>query len=462
MSRNSYPSPVSSSRSFDLEDSVDSLAVVTTEPARQERADTHRNLHQASAALEDAYRRIRRARRNLLELTETRALHDEFNPGYEAITLTGDQDLDTNSYGAVEEDELEMPDTEGLLRRFDPALDFQYTDRSMSYDTLSSDSAGPSSLAPSHPPTTQLPTPGTYTHPGLHPRRSQLESQLTRRRELLHNDPTTTIGRRVAAREAGSPTLASSLATWDGASARIMTVIERDIERIRAATRQRRSEPTRQEFQTIDATSRENRSLDVDASRRGVRNQTVHATGTTSFTPPFGTSVETRRQRPGRGSVYPSPPQSPMSNQSGRLSILSNLPVQNLTTPVSAISRPLLFEEPSSYISAADFTRPVPNFRDEQNGPVGERSYVIRRTINADGEEHVHPINFEWSDEEVSPWALPRGQRDDIFVDYMSPPRPLRAPPIRYVQRTDATQNSQAEGHTLPRRWGTLILLDYI
>lgn len=427
----------------------------------QEQVDTQRSLHQASAVLEAAYRRIRQARRNLLELTEMSPLQDaqtrmgelnDFNPGYDAITLTGEE-FDTRS---LEDDELELrrentpPDTEARLRRYEtiPALDFQDTDPSVSYDPMPSNSIGSLPFTPPspHPPTVHLPPLSPYLPPGsFHPRRSQLDSQLARRRELLLNDPTTTIGRRVAAREAGSATPVPSLSPWNGASVRLIATIERDMEQVRNASRQRRTDPVRPEVQPTDAASRASRSLDVNTFQRSIRNQTLQARAINS-TSPLGPPVEPHRQRLGRGSAHPSP-QSPMSNQSGRLSILSNLPVQNLTTPVSAVSRPLLFEEPSSYISAADFTRQYSNFRDEQNGPVGERSYVIRRTINADGEEHVHPISFEWSDEEASPWALPGGQRDELYVDYMSPPRPLRAPPVRYVQRSDTFQNPQTSGN---------------
>lgn len=429
----------------------------------QEQADTQRTLHQASAALEAAYRRIRQARRNLLELTERSPPQDpqtrtgepnDFNPGYEAITLTGEQDYDTDEEELAMLRENAPQDTQARLRRYETilALEFQDTDRSVAHDTMPSNTIGSFPLTPSHPRTTHLPSFSSHLPPGhFHPRRSQLEGQLARRRELLHNDPTTTIGRRVAAREAGSAIPGSFMSSWDVTSARFMSAIERDIEQVRTATRQRRTNPVRPEVQPVDTVSqaRASRSLDVDTLRRAARNQPLQPRAANSA-PPLGPPVESRRQRLGRVSVHPSP-QSPMLNQSRRLSVLSNLPVQNLTTPMSAVSRPLLFEEPSSYIPATDVTRQYPNFRDEQNGPVGaERSYVIRRTINADGEEHVHPISFEWSDEEASPWVLPRGQRDELFVDYMSPPRPLRSPPVRYVQRSDTIQHLPTEGNTLP------------
>ena len=478
MSGTSYPSPVSTPRLPILEDSTQrALGGVIPEPVNQEQVDTQRNLHQASTALEAAYRRIRQARRNLLELTETSPPQDpqsrtaernDFNPGYEAITLTGEQDYDAYN---IEDDEFELrrenapPHAEAPLRQYGtiPALDFQDTDR---YDTMLSNSIGSLPFTPPspHPPTVHLPPLSPYLPPGFHPRRSQLDSQLARRPEILLNDPTTTIGRRVAAREAGGATPVRSLSPWDGASTRFIATIERDIEHVRAAARQRRTDPVRSEIQPADIASRPSRSLDVDITRRSTRNQTLQARATINSTSPLGPPVESRRQRLGRGSALPSP-QSPMSNQSGRLSILSNLPVQNLTTPVSAVSRPLLFEEPSSYIPAADFTRQYPN---EQNGQVGERSYVIRRTINADGEEHVHPISLEWSDEEASPWALPGGQRDELYVDYMTPPRPHRAPPVRYVQRSDTFQNPQTvnaipSGAQRRRGWGTFnIFPDYI
>jgi hypothetical protein len=467
MSGSSYPSPVSSPRSPTLGDIQAVPAGVISEPT------TQRNLLQTSVALEAAYRRIRQARRNLLELTETIPLQDvqtranelnDLNPGYEAITLTGEP---AYLYNAEDDEdgmsrEIAYSNMETRLRRYEtiPALDFQDTDRSTSYDTMPSNYIGSLPFTPSHPPTMHLPPLSPYSPPMyLHPRRLQPESQLARRRELAPNDPTTSIGRRVAAREAGSVTSPSFTSPWDGAPSRLATAIEWDIEQVRIAAAQRRTDPARPETQLMDTTSRVSRSLDIDTTRRTIRNQALQTRATNS-TPPLGPPVESRRQRSGRGSAYPSP-QSPTSNQSGRLSILSNLPVQNLTTPVSAVSRPLLFEEPSSYVPAADFTRPYASFRDDSNVPVGgERSYVIRRTINADGEEHVHPINFEWNEEEASPWVPPRRQRDDLFVEYMSPPR-RHAPSVRYVQRSDTVQIAQTDGNALSSRtrrrrgWGT-------
>jgi hypothetical protein len=431
---------------------------------------TQRNLIHTSVALGAAYRRIRQARRNLLEMTET-TLQDvqtranelnDLDPGHEAITLTGEPahlfNPEDDGHGMHRETAYSNVETRPSRYETIPALDFRDTDRSASYDTMPSNSVGTLPFTPSHPPTMHLPPLSPYSPPMyLHPRQLQPESQLPRRRELSLNDPTTSIGRHVAAREAGSVTSPSLISPWDGAPARLVTAIERDIEQLRtAAAAQRRTDPDRPEAQSLDTTSRVSRSLDIDTTRRTIRNQVLQTRATNS-TPPLGLSVESRRQRLGRGSVYPSP-QSSTSSQSGRLSILSNLPVQNLSTPVSAVSRPLLFEEPSSYIPAADFTRPYASFRDDSNVPVGgERSYVIRRTMNADGEEHVHPISLEWNEEEVSA-VPPRGQRDDLIVEYMSSARRLRAPSVRYVQRSDTIQidESAPPSRTHRRRgWGT-------
>ncbi|KAJ7596596.1 hypothetical protein C8J56DRAFT_291507 [Mycena floridula] len=236
-------------------------------------------------------------------------------------------------------------------------------------------------------------------------RRSILESQLIRRRDLgSSDDGSTFLGRHVAAREAANSSSPGSAASSSSSQNRIAnrySAAEREIENFRLLARQRRSEPVRTNRADSEyllalrqAERLTARSLDINSARGPVTNGQMTTSPTTIRGP---SNPRTTRLRSSR---QPSTPSSGSTNLE-RLSLLSNFSsVQNLSTPTSA-ARPLLFEEPTSYINP-----PSPSTRliDEHES----RAYSIRRTINLDGEEVVHNINLDWEDDDsLAPWLIP-------------------------------------------------------
>ncbi|GLB36543.1 hypothetical protein LshimejAT787_0308310 [Lyophyllum shimeji] len=380
----------------DARPSLPAPAGVTVEaaPGQRDHTDTQRSLQQASAALEAAYRRIRQVRRNLLEVTDRMPTPEspsypfelnDFGPEHNAIVLTGPSaDDSTNVDGGNFGRSLAItaPPNMRATGRFGDLPPLNTT--GMVNPTL---------------PNVQD-SPYLSHRPYLLPRRSQLDSQLARRREAQMDDASTSLGRRVAAREAagasnpGPHSTLNSLSRFDGNSSQLLASIERDIAHFRMIAQQRRMEAAlaaTPDSATAPASTRPNSTPDAGASRRPSQAQNASTGPNTGL---LGLHPESRRRRL-TGGIYSA--RASASTHSERLSLLSNFSVQNLPTPVSANPRPLIFEEPSSYIQVADFTRS--ESRHDWEDDIEEhdqRNYVIRRRLNADGEEHVHPINLEW------------------------------------------------------------------
>ncbi|KAG5654296.1 hypothetical protein H0H81_005145 [Sphagnurus paluster] len=386
----------------------------TFDATSRDHTQTQRNLQQASAALEAAYHRIRQVRRSLLEVTSgiaTTGLQTHpsasarVGPAHDAIVLV-DTDVQPDLYNGS----ALLPDT--ALRQRGRSTDHS--------DLPLSNTPGLTTTAPVDAGNTHYwPSSRSYNIA----RRSQLENHI-RRREIHSptDDASTSLGRRVAAREAagilhsGLPSTSvtlSSLTTFDGNSTHLLASIERDIDYFRSMARQRRADAqstmTAHENLPSAVPVRPSSALPLPPLRSQVQAQSMAAGGI-----PSEQNNHSRRRRP---PVYSRPS---ISSQSERLSLLSNFSVQNLTTPVSAgIPRPLIFDEPLSYISAANFTSQTQNQTQNPNSTIPDswedwveereaeqhRNYVVRRRLNADGEEHVHPINLEWIDDtHTQPW----------------------------------------------------------
>ncbi|RDB29033.1 hypothetical protein Hypma_015111 [Hypsizygus marmoreus] len=454
--RSSYPSPLSSTTSPIMNDDVaepTAPARIVTEPVARDHSETHRSLQQASAALEAAYLRIRQVRRNLLEMTDTLPSSERrsqegsnIGPNHESITLAGGLDADAVGSGedSATRDALSPVSTtfEERLRQFEATIQSDLQRRSERYQELPPVTPSPTHSTP--PPSNQT----TIRRPPILPRRSQLESQFARRREIAMDDAATSLGRRVAARQAAgslnsqpnvTPSRRSTLGSENN-STRLVATIERDIEHFRSLARQRRSEPTPATvLEGLDLADRTNRTVDNPTSRLTHPHSLVTGDSPSrrfSLVPQQEMrSGDSRRRRFLLSN-------SPISSQSERLSLLSNFSVQNLSTPVSAgIPRPLLFDEPASYIPAANFTQPSADGVESASDTGEERNYTIRRRLNADGEEHVHPINLDWLrlDEDAQSWLMPRDPNDDP-MSY--PERSV----YNRAQRRDTVQPAQNGG----------------
>ncbi|KAJ7022039.1 hypothetical protein C8F04DRAFT_1049311 [Mycena alexandri] len=429
----SYPSPISTAGSPNVEET--SRETTGGQPAPASPNPQH-SLRAASAALQSAYRRIRQVRRSLVELADPLSSLDSFGgdvgPGHSALLLTAspvdefsdaDEVIDFNAMrsnlAAVDRQ------TQEYLERYTPGswVDHQ---------------GSPSNVELPRPRRqVQLPSPSSSAeplqHPVIPPRRSMLESQLARRRDLYNSDdPHTFIGRRVAAAEAAGPSRPVDTPPQPQIDPGLRAVeLERELMHLRALTTQRRTDPGMAASSRADALSRAEivraaRSLDMESFRAGHRQQT----GNNNPTPRPASN-------PRRWRAYRAAPETRQNSNStlppasahpdSRLSMLSNFSVQNLSTPTSAFTRdrPLLFEEPFSYASGSRRES-----RDIVESPIGsERSYFIHRRVNADGDELVHNINLEWDDEDPLSWLMSARERGES-QDYSAFPRRRFLPPM--------------------------------
>ncbi|KAJ4485520.1 hypothetical protein J3R30DRAFT_1368198 [Lentinula aciculospora] len=333
--------------------------------------DAESSIQNTIQRLDLAFERIRHLRRDILYSEQREHTNNSNNnrnrigPDHEAIVLTGQ-----NERGYFEELErmdrmrtIIPADTRERLRQFEARRveADRERDRDRNRERVHSHllhaaaahmypldtSISPSS---SHPSSAQSP---------LSPPRQRLlpyrllDAQPFRRRESSSSssdDPSTEIGRRVAARESARVTARdtshnssqnSNSSSRDNPH-RLPTVIERDFE-YATRTRFQRSEPA---FP---------RRVDFDQLRREVDSRISRSLDTTGAPPSPSAEASLLRNMRARAAqsrqssnVSSSLP-STTSSQS-RLSLLSNFGVQNLPTPSSTLSNPpLLFEEPASY-----------------------------------------------------------------------------------------------------------------
>ncbi|KAJ7456493.1 hypothetical protein FB451DRAFT_1276155 [Mycena latifolia] len=450
----SYPSPVSTAGSPNIEETTQPLL----DPQGQGRPDTQHSLRAASAALQAAYRRIRQVRRSLVELTEplppssdpdAQYLNGSIGPGHSALLLsTSPIDESSDTDDAIDFQSLRSNlaamdrQTQDYLDRFAPS---SWSDHHQPHSHPSIPEL------PRQRRQVQLPSPSFSAEPlqqNTVPRRSMLETQLARRRELLNSDdPATFIGRRVAAREAAGPSRLVEQPSPPQTDPVLRAVeMERELIHLRALSQQRRTDPginPRADSMSRSDIIRAARSLDMESFRAGHRQQpsniSTNLPPLQARPPPnprrwraYRTGTETRQnsnstQSPASAHTHPD-----------RLSILSNFSVQNLSTPTSAVTRerPLLFEEPFSYAGQRR------DSRDIAESPIGsERSYFIHRRVNADGDELVHNINLEWDDEDPLSWLIPN-TRERPFTEmpeYSAFPRRRFGPPIFDDQERNET-----------------------
>ncbi|KAJ7102429.1 hypothetical protein B0H15DRAFT_768908 [Mycena belliarum] len=474
----SYPSPVSTAGSPNIEESTQPLL----DPHAQGRPDAQHSLRAASAALQAAYRRIRQVRRSLVELTEplppssdaeAQYLSGNIGPGHSALLLgTSPIDESSDTDDAIDFQSLRSNlaavdrQTQEYLDRFAPS---SWSDHHQPHSHPSV-----SELPRHRRQPVQLPSPSLSAEPIQHnpiPRRSMLETQLARRRELLNpDDPSTFIGRRVAAREAAGPSRSVEQSAPPQADLTLRAVeLERELIHLRALSQQRRTDPGRADAMSRSDIIRAARSLDIESFRAGHRQQPQPSNISTSTNVP---SPNPRRWRAYRTSTSTGTRQNSNTTQSSasarthpdRLSILSNFSVQNLSTPTSAVTRdrPLLFEEPFSY------TGQRRDSRDIAESPIGsERSYFIHRRVNADGDELVHNINLEWDEEDPLSWLMP-GSRErpasetpdysafprrrfgpSMFDDHENVRRPRVPPPLPEPRRRGWAR-LDADGNAIP------------
>ncbi|KAJ6569656.1 hypothetical protein B0H19DRAFT_1136492 [Mycena capillaripes] len=444
----SYPSPISTAGSPNMEEtSRQSFA----EPQGQGRSDQH-TLRSASVALQAAYRRIRQ----VVSLPDS--FPGDIGPSHSALMLTASPVEESSD----NDDALDFRAMRANLAAVDRQTQ-EYVDR-FAPGSWGDHQQPSSNIDPPRPRRqVQLPSPSSSAEPlqqSTHPRRSMLESQLARRRELYNSDdPSTFLGRRVAAREAAGLSRAVDTPPQPPMDPILRAVeMEREVLHLRALAQQRRTDPGVAAASRADAMSRSEmiraaRSLDMESLRSAHRQQPGNngANVPTHPRPPqnphrwraYRASAETRQNSNNT--------QPPASSHTDRLSILSNFSVQNLSTPTSAIARdrPLIFEEPLSYTGQRH------DSRDIVESPIGsERSYFIHRRVNADGDELVHNINLEWDDEDPLSWLMSSRERGDSQDHSPFPRRRFAHPMFDAHERLETRGIRAPQSISEPRRRG--------
>ncbi|KAF7306495.1 hypothetical protein MIND_00440800 [Mycena indigotica] len=361
------------------------------ETSRQIVESSQQSLRAASTALQAAYRRIRQIRRSLDLSNDSMPSPDPMGPNHSALLLTASPIEDE---GSDAEDGIDFSDRQA--RDYPP---FSWSDHQP---------------VPPPPPRSrglQLPSPSPSTSEPLYmPLRFGLGSHAPPRNQSIMDDAATLLGRNVAQREAAGP---SSRPLVDPG-------FEHEMVQWRNITR--RTDPGTSASR-VDALSRSElmrnaRSLDTEPPHPRQQLANISTNVPHAWPPRNRWRVyrpnETRQgsnsvQSPSSAQPRPRPPPT------DRLSLLSNFStMQNLATPTSTLSRdrPLLFEEPQSYINSRRGSR-------EMFESPAERNYFIHRRLNADGDELVHNINLDWDDDDPLNWIMPMNHMNH-------PPNPRR------------------------------------
>ncbi|KAJ7071383.1 hypothetical protein C8F01DRAFT_1110320 [Mycena amicta] len=347
----SYPSPISTATSPNLEES------------RQIVESSQQSLRAASNALQATYRRIRHIRRSLDLSNDAMPSPDgSMGPNYSALLLTA---------SPVDDDES---DPEDLQDRQD----------SLSWNDHTSVPPPPRLRG------LQLPSPSPST---FHSSRRFFDLART---TLSTDDGATFLGRSVA-----------QLSPMDS----VLRAAEMERELLHWRTVTRRTDPgltaSRADALSRSDIIRNARSLDTEAPPQLSIPSHAWPPRSSRWRLYRSNGLDTRQSS---SSTQPPSSAQPRTRPppADRLSLLSNFSsMQNLSTPTSALprDRPLLFEEPQSYdVNSRRESRDIAESAAEQ------RSYFIHRRLNADGDELVHNINLDWDEDDPLTWIMPPTQ----------------------------------------------------
>ncbi|KAJ3575911.1 hypothetical protein NP233_g775 [Leucocoprinus birnbaumii] len=452
---NPYPSPPSTSNSPNIaegqattsESSISRRATISV--VGEASQETHRHLQETSAALDAAYNRIRQVRRSLLHLTESlpetlsqlRLQGSEPESGHVADTFPLPPDLQRSPVNELGGARARAP-----WNRSRPSGQPSPATNSLS-------------VATSH----------TNVAPSVSRAENRVFSSLRANRanrDAQGDDGSTILGRRVAARLVAAPTVGEAASAtnqfmqdagqiYERAYNSIVSVTrgyEEDLERVLRIARERRSNST-----TVPSRSTLGRtSISAQVSSRSTTQLSPQQSSQStqiSHTPPGSTSSNYNWDL-GTGNTPNNARQN--TGPSERLSLLSNLSVQNFATS-NMPSRPLIFDEPLSYVSS-DTVDPISESRyhptsDPDSASQG-RTYVVHRRYNRNGEELVHNITVDWDDDDPMSWLMPSPNIARRHRNRFSSPRqnfellrgsdPLPAIPFQPLSGESTTASSSA------------------
>jgi hypothetical protein len=465
------------------------------EAVARDHTETQNNLRQATAALDSAFRRIRQLRHSILELADSIPSQESttrirnishMGPAHEAILLSDST--------AENQDDSVVPDMARLRSTLPPVV-------MESLERYEAEQEGRSNHFPSHvlQPPVGMPSRQSSSSRTLHstspphihnssitgpsrdpilPRRSWLETQISRPRAIYPDDVSTTLGMRVAAREArGGQTTADDLTPQ----------LEQIILNTTPATARSVDDRSTQRMLGLDQTPEHRRPLDADIRTNRIMDGYIgresqspgipanHSGSGTSVLP--SRPVQSRRWRAVRSEAGARQASTVLSmsgaletsvGTSARLSALSNFSTfDNFGTPSTPLSRerPILFDEPHSYVHPPNLPTRRRQPEDITEGIVADnRSYLVRRRLNADGDELVHNISLsDWDEDDLFAWLRPARER---ISDPAISPRPSRGTGrtsdggIYFSQRSGSPTNQmQPDAPRRRRGWGASLSL---
>ncbi|KAF7784544.1 hypothetical protein Agabi119p4_709 [Agaricus bisporus var. burnettii] len=399
------PSPFSSSNSPNVADTQrgtnnPSVSSRTAIPSVNEASrSTHR---QASVALDAAYNRLRQVRRSLLDLSESLPVAiSQLRLHVPEIEAALGHDAD------ISPPEIQASSAAGHGEGFGAREGATW---GRIHSGVQNDRSRPSVESLSRSVDVQRPA-SSSLGPSLNaPLTNQTGSQAG---SALEDDGATLLGRRVAARLAVEPTIADGAAinryrgareVYEGAIDSIVSATRRyeeELERLGRVVDERRRFSTTGPLRTIPRSSptsaypsQDRHHVSLPLSSSGT-SQTSQAPQGSSLHPPVDLgAANIRRQNVG---------------PSERLSFLSTLAVPSSLAPSNNVSnRPLIFDESLSDASS-ELNNPS---MEPRNHSVSEstfqgRNYVVHRTYNRDGEEHIHNITIDWGDRDPLSWLMP-------------------------------------------------------
>lgn len=394
-------------------------------------AEAQENLSHASHGLTDALHRLQQLRNSLAELSD-RLPHDpqvhgsnqDVGPAHAAIVLSDTTALESNIVPDMHRLRLTIPST--IMERLeeyetDSRRHSESAGRRFASGTLRtpvSQQSSNSQLLSSSTQTTASRTRPTNRAPPFPdlvlPARP---SWAPRRRDTNPDDSSTALGRRVAARAAAERPSSSEnhIPQLDQIFLSRTTEIARELETAvnrlashRAARLERRTNET---LRNATSDNHNGAASAIEGRVIGhindqVPNRPTNSTSARTFR--YGQIAELIR-------TASSEPED---------AALSNPNVSTVTTTLGPRSRRLFREDPDRLSGSA--RTGVERVRDVDNW-----NYIVRRRLNADGDEHVHNIrSMDWNDDSDDPmeWLMPplTSHNHNHLDDRILPSRVLR------------------------------------
>jgi hypothetical protein len=376
-------------------------------------AEIQGHLSQEALGLTDALHRLQHLRHSLAELTDslppdsqTHSSDQSIGPNHTAIVLSD----------ATAEDDA-VPDIQRLRSTIPPAImerleEYEADSRQHSESASRGFSSGALRTPISRQASTSRTQP-TYRAPPfpdlvLPARRGWLEAPLSRHRDTNSVDSSTVLGRRVAARAAagGGRSSENAMPELDQIFLSRTAEMTRDLET--AVNRLAVHRAARLEQRVYEAIRNAGR-LASDSNSGGAQGDESRVNSHMTSLLPATNSTRRWRSRQTIGGVDHEPSEfanATPSNPSVR-TVATNFGPRPQRLPHEELDRPL---SNSAGMAA------------EQPGETDNRSYLIRRRLNADGDEQVHNINLmDWDASESSMPTTPFHARDDLDARVPTP-----------------------------------------